>query len=153
MLARDRLGVAFELEADRMASLRLPPEEFSREIEVIKEERRMRTDDKPMSKAYERFKAMAYPASGYHTPTIGWMADLDRMTVEELRHWYESWYTPNNATLVVVGDVTPDEVKSLAQRYFGPIARRAVPVAKIPWSWPNPASARSPCMCRPNCPA
>ncbi len=132
VLARDRLGVAFELEADRMASLRLPPEEFSREIEVIKEERRMRTDDKPMSKAYERFKAMAYPASGYHTPTIGWMADLDRMTVEELRHWYESWYTPNNATLVVVGDVTPDEVKSLAQRYFGPIARRAVPVAKIP---------------------
>jgi zinc protease len=50
---------------------------------------------------------MAYPASGYHTPTIGWMADLERMKVEELRHWYESWYAPNNATLVVVGDVTP----------------------------------------------
>ncbi|WP_248795112.1 M16 family metallopeptidase [Pseudomonas sp. MWU13-2105] len=132
VLARDRLGVALELEADRMASLRLPADEFSREIEVIKEERRLRTDDKPMGKAFERFKAMAYPASGYHTPTIGWMADLDRMKVEELRHWYQSWYVPNNATLVVVGDVTPDEVKSLAQRYFGAIPRRDTPPAKIP---------------------
>ncbi len=132
VLARDRLGVALELEADRMASLRLPTDEFSREIEVIKEERRLRTDDKPMGKAFERFKAMAYPASGYHTPTIGWMADLDRMKVEELRHWYQSWYVPNNATLVVVGDVTPDEVKTLAQRYFGAIPRRDTPPAKIP---------------------
>ena len=132
VLARDRLGVALELEADRMASLRLPADEFSREIEVIKEERRLRTDDKPMGKAFERFKAMAYPASGYHTPTIGWMADLDRMKIEELRHWYQSWYVPNNATLVVVGDVTPDEVKTLAQRYFGTIPRRDTPPAKIP---------------------
>src|SRR5450830_27704 len=132
VLARDRLSVALELEADRMASLRLPADEFSREIEVIKEERRLRTDDKPMGKAFERFKAMAYPASGYHTPTIGWMADLDRMKIEELRHWYQSWYVPNNATLVVVGDVTPDEVKTLAQRYFGAIPRRDTPPAKIP---------------------
>ncbi|SDS52677.1 zinc protease [Pseudomonas asplenii] len=132
VLARDRLGVAFELEADRMASLRLPADEFSREIEVIKEERRLRTEDKPMGKAFERFKALAYPASGYHTPTIGWMADLDRMKVEELRHWYQAWYVPNNATLVVVGDVTPDEVKTLAQRYFGAIPRRDTPPAKIP---------------------
>ncbi|NWB99357.1 insulinase family protein [Pseudomonas gingeri] len=132
VLARDRLSVALELEADRMATLRLPADEFSREIEVIKEERRLRTDDKPMGKAFERFKAMAYPASGYHTPTIGWMADLDRMKIEELRHWYQSWYVPNNATLVVVGDVTPDEVKTLAQRYFGAIPRRDTPPAKIP---------------------
>jgi len=138
VLARDRLSVAFELEADRMATLRLPPEEFSREIEVIKEERRLRTDDKPNSKAYERFKAMAYPASGYHTPTIGWMADLDRMNVQELRHWYESWYVPNNATLVVVGDVKPDEVKALAERWFGPLPRRDVPPAKKPLELAEP---------------
>ena len=105
VLARDRLGVAFELEADRMASLRLPPEEFKREIEVIKEERRLRTDDQPMSKAYELFSAMAFPSSGYHTPTIGWMVDLERMSVGELRAWYEEWYAPNNATLVVVGSL------------------------------------------------
>jgi zinc protease len=138
VLARDRLSVAFELEADRMASLRLPPEEFSREIEVIKEERRLRTDDKPNAKAYERFKALAYPASGYHTPTIGWMADLDRMKVEELRHWYEAWYVPNNATLVVVGDVKPEEVKALAERFFGPVPRRDVPPAKKPLELAEP---------------
>jgi len=72
VLARDRLAVAFELEADRLASLKLPPDEFAREIEVIKEERRLRTDDKPSSLAYERFKTIAYPASGYRNPTIGW---------------------------------------------------------------------------------
>lgn len=138
VLARDRLPVALELEADRLASLRLPADEFSREIEVIKEERRLRTDDQPNAKAYELFRAMAYPASGYHTPTIGWMADLERMKVEELRHWYESWYAPNNATLVVVGDVTLDEVKGLAQKYFGAIPKRAVPPAKLPLELAEP---------------
>ena len=138
VLASDRLSVAFELEADRLASLRLPPEEFKREIEVIKEERRLRTEDNPSAKAYERFQALAFPASGYHTPTIGWMADLERMTVEELRAWYETWYAPNNATLVVVGDVVPSEVHALAQRYFGSIAQRPVPQAQIPLELSTP---------------
>ncbi len=142
VLARDRLGVAMELEADRMASLRLPPEEFAREIEVIKEERRMRTDDRPSAKAFELFKAMAYPASGYHTPTIGWMADLERMKVEELRHWYESWYSPDNATLVVVGDVSADEVKAMAQRWFGPVPKRVTPAAKIPLELASPGERK-----------
>ena len=138
VLASDRLSVAFELEADRLASLRLPPEEFKREIEVIKEERRLRTEDNPSAKAYERFQALAFPASGYHTPTIGWMADLERMTVEELRAWYETWYVPNNATLVVVGDVVPSEVHALAQRYFGSIAQRPAPQAQIPLELSTP---------------
>ncbi len=138
VLAKDRLPVSMELEADRMATLKLPADEFTREIEVIKEERRMRTDDKPSAKAFELFKAMAYPASGYHTPTIGWMADLDRMKIEELRDWYKAWYVPNNATLVVVGDVTPDQVKALAQRFFAPIARRATPPSKIPLELAEP---------------
>ncbi|HEX5843158.1 MAG TPA: pitrilysin family protein, partial [Pseudomonas sp.] len=142
VLARDRLAIALELEADRLASLALPADEFAKEIEVIKEERRLRTDDKPSSLAYERFKAMAYPASGYHTPTIGWMADLERMTVAELRAWYEAWYAPNNATLVVVGDVSAAEVKILAERYFGPIPKRAVPTAKAPRELPAPGERR-----------
>jgi len=142
VLARDRLAVAFELEADRLAHLTLPADEFAREIEVIKEERRLRTDDKPSALAFERFKAMAYPASGYHTPTIGWMADLKRMSIEELRAWYQTWYAPNNATLVVVGDVTPDEVRSLAERYFGPIERRPVPVAERPLELDQPGERR-----------
>ena len=142
VLSRDRLAVALELEADRMASLKLPADEFSREIEVIKEERRLRTDDKPSSLAYERFQTMAYPASGYRTPTIGWRADLDRMKVEELRAWYQAWYAPNNATLVVVGDVTKEEVQGLAEHYFGAIARREVPAAKAPLELAEPGERR-----------
>jgi len=137
-MARDYLGVAFELEADRMSCARLPDDEFIREIEVIKEERRLRIDDNAGAVAFERFKAIAYPASGYHTPTIGWMADLERMTIEELRRWYQTWYAPNNAILVVVGDVKLDEVKTLAWRYFGPIPRRDVPEAKKPLELAEP---------------
>ncbi|WP_241357050.1 pitrilysin family protein, partial [Escherichia coli] len=88
--------------------------------------------------AFERFKAAAYPASGYHTPTIGWMADLQRMTIDDLRHWYESWYAPNNATLVVVGDVTADEVKTLAKRYFGEIPWGQLPPARKPLELAEP---------------
>ncbi|WXL25386.1 pitrilysin family protein [Ectopseudomonas mendocina] len=142
VLARDRLPVALELEADRLSSLKIPADEFSKEIEVIKEERRLRTDDKPNSLAYERFQTIAYPASGYRIPTIGWMADLNRMSVDELRHWYESWYAPNNATLVIVGDVTVAEVKELAQRYFGPIPKRAIPSAKAPLELAAPGERR-----------
>jgi zinc protease len=142
VLARDRLGVAFELEADRMASLQLPAGEFSREIEVIKEERRLRTDDNPSALAYERFKALAYLASGYRNPTIGWMADLQRMQVDQLRDWYETWYAPNNATLVVVGDVRVDEVKALAQRYFGTIPARDLPAVRRPLELAEPGERR-----------
>ncbi len=142
VLASDRLPVALELEADRLASLQLPAAEFAKEIEVIKEERRLRTDDRPSSKAFEQFKAMAYPASGYSIPTIGWMADLERMHIDELRAWYKKWYAPNNATLVVVGDVSADEVKTLAQRYFGAIKRREVPTAKLPLELPAAGDRR-----------
>lgn len=142
VLAKDRLAVAFELESDRLTSLQLPADEFAREIEVIKEERRMRTEDKPSSLAYERFKAMAYPSSGYHNPTIGWMSDLNRMHIDELRAWYESWYAPNNATLVVVGDVQPEAVKALAEQYFGAIPKRQVPIAKAPLELAEPGERR-----------
>ncbi|WP_437879609.1 M16 family metallopeptidase [Pseudomonas sp. LRF_L74] len=142
VLSRDRLPVALELEADRLANLTLPADEFSREIEVIKEERRLRTEDRPNALAYERFKAMAYPASGYHTPTIGWMADLDRMKIEELRKWHEDWYTPNNATLVIVGDVSLDEIKGLTQRFFGAIPSRPTPPAKLPRELAEPGERK-----------
>ncbi len=138
VLARDRLEVALEMEADRLASLTLPEDEFIREIEVIKEERRMRTDDRPSGLAYERFKALAYPASGYHIPTIGWMHDLDRMTIADLRDWHERWYAPNNATLVIVGDVQPAEVKTLVTRYFADIPARPIPAVKQPLELDEP---------------
>ena len=119
-LAKDRLEIALELEADRMRNLILPAEEFAKEVEVVKEERRMRTEDNPNSLTYEQFNTAAWEASPYRIPVIGWMSDLDAMQVEDLQHWYRLWYAPNNATLVVVGDVDPQAVFELAEKYFGP---------------------------------
>jgi zinc protease len=120
-LSKDRLEVSFELEADRMRNLLLPAEEFAKEVEVVKEERRMRTEDQPTSLTYEQFTAAAYRSSPYRNPIIGWMNDLDNMEVEDLRDWYRRWYAPNNATLVVVGDVEPEAVLTLAKKHFGPL--------------------------------
>lgn len=121
-LAADRLEVAFELEADRMSNLALPADEFAKEIEVVQEERRLRTDDDPEATTFEQFNATAYAASPYRNPIIGWQSDLESMTIETLRDWYRMWYAPNNATLVVVGDVEPDAVFALAEKHFGPLA-------------------------------
>jgi len=88
---------------------------------VVKEERRLRTEDKPTGLTYENFNATAWRESPYHNPVIGWMNDLDHMTVDDLAAWYQRWYAPNNATLVVVGDVAPGEVARLAQKHFAPI--------------------------------
>jgi len=120
-LARDRLEVSFELEAERMRHLALPEKEFLKELEVVKEERRLRTEDDPESLTYERFNATAYEASPYRIPVIGWDSDLEGMNVGDLRDWYRLWYAPNNATLVVVGDVDTDEVFALAEKHFGPL--------------------------------
>ena len=100
-LEKSRLPISFELESDRMRNLTLPNKEFKKEIEVVKEERRWRTEDDPGSYAYEVLMATAFQTSPYRQPTIGWMSDLKTMKVGELRKWYERWYAPNNATLVV----------------------------------------------------
>jgi zinc protease len=129
-LAADRLEVAFELEADRMRNLRLTADEFAKEVEVVKEERRLRTEDKPTSLTYERFSATAYEASPYRNPVIGWMSDLDAMQVDDLATWYRMWYAPNNATLVVVGDVQPEQAVALAKKHFGPLKPEATAVPR-----------------------
>jgi zinc protease len=116
-----RLPVSFELEADRMRNLSIPEDEFLKEIQVVMEERRMRTEDNPQALTYEQFNAAAYASSPYRIPVIGWMDDLQNMSVADLRDWYKQWYAPNNAIVVVVGDVKPDEVLRLAQKYFGPL--------------------------------
>ncbi len=121
IIAADRLDVAFELESDRVRNLTLPPEEFKKEIEVVKEERRWRTEDKPARLTREQFEAVAFLNSPYKNPVIGWMTDLNALTVQDLRTWYERWYAPNNATLIVVGDVDPEKVYELAKKYYGPL--------------------------------
>ena len=114
-----RLAVSFELEADRMRNLHLLPEELKKELQVVTEERRMRTDDNPQAKMQEHFITLAYSNSPYKHPVIGWPADIANYTVEDLQAWYQRWYAPNNATLVVVGDVQPKAVFELAEKYFG----------------------------------
>lgn len=126
-LEKSRLGVALALEADRMHNLIIDEQEFKKEIKVVMEERRLRTDDQPEGLAFERFMATAFTTHSYKNPIIGWMRDLERLTVADLRAWYKQWYVPGNATLVVVGDVTPSEVFDLARQHFGSIpAARAV---------------------------
>ena len=129
-LSADRLEVAFRLEADRMRNLTLSAEEFAKEIEVVKEERRLRTEDQPTALTYEQFSAVAYRSLPYANPVIGWMADLENMKVEDLVSWYRLWYAPNNAVLVVVGDVQPDNVLELAKRHFGPLQPETIPQQK-----------------------
>ena len=120
-LEKSRLPISFELEADRMRHLNLLEQEFSKEIQVVKEERRWRTDDKPQAYAYETAMATAFQTSPYRNPVVGWMSDLETMKIEDLADWYQQWYAPNNATVVVVGDVVPDEVYELAKKYFAPL--------------------------------
>ena len=139
ILSRDQLAIALELEAERMHGLTLPEDEFLREMEVIKEERRLRVDDNPNSLAYERFLSQAYMASPYGQPVIGWMHDLDRLTVDDMRQWYDRYYQPSNAILVIVGDVKLDEVRELAERYFAPLSNQAVPAPRAPLELPGGA--------------
>lgn len=120
-VSADKLPVCAELEADRMQNLALLQSDFDKEIQVVKEERRMRYDDEPTAATYERFMATAFVNSPYHHQAIGWMTDLTHMTVDDVRRWYHAWYAPNNAVIVVVGDVQPDKVMELIQRYFAAI--------------------------------
>ena len=120
-MEKSRLPISFELEADRMRNLTIPDEEVLKEVKVVMEERRMRTEDNPQSLTYEQFNATAFTSSPYRIPVIGWMDDLENLQVADLKAWYQKWYAPNNATLVVVGDVDPDEVYAQAKKYFGPL--------------------------------
>ncbi|HEB82364.1 MAG TPA: insulinase family protein [Gammaproteobacteria bacterium] len=129
-IASDRLELCLELEADRMRNLLLQESEFKKEIEVVKEERRLRTEDKPTSLTYERFNAVAFTNSPYRRPIVGWMEDLETLTIDDVRNWYKTWYAPNNATLVVAGDVEAEQVFRLARQYFSPLPRTPVPPVK-----------------------
>ena len=125
-----RLGEMMALEADRMANLVLDPKEFAQEIKVVMEERRLRTEDNPQALVYETQMAAAFEAHPYRRPIIGWMNDLENMTVADARDWYRRWYAPNNADVIVVGDVNKEEVFRLAEKHYGRIAARAMPVRK-----------------------
>ncbi len=126
-LSAKDLGTVLELEAERMASLAMQPEVFAREMQVVMEERRWRTDDRPRAALFEQLYATAFSVHPYRTPVIGWMNDLENLTIDDAREFYRRWYAPNNAVLVVVGDVDAEQVFRLANRHFGRLAARPLP--------------------------
>lgn len=127
----DQLDAVMALEADRFMHNQWPDEEFKRELEVIKEERRMRTDDQPRAKLFEQLMATAYTASQERRPVIGWMSDLNQVTPDDARAFYKQWYAPNNAAVVVVGNVEPREVLKMAQKHYGSAPAVELPTRKL----------------------
>ncbi len=118
------------LEADRMANLQIPQKEYDQEIKVVMEERRWRTEDDPTSLVHEALHSMAFQAHPYRRPVIGWMDDLVHMHRVDAEQWYKTWYAPNNAWLVIAGDVKHEEVFRLAAKYYGGIKSHALPERK-----------------------
>ena len=124
----NRLPLALELEADRMTNLLFAEAAFTKEHQVVMEERRQRTDNNPLAKAYESFRLLALPDSPKGESVIGPMSELESIKLSELKDWYQTWYAPNNATLVIVGDVEPQEVLTQVKRYFNDLPAGKLPV-------------------------
>ncbi len=124
------LEQVMKLESDRFANNQWPDDEFKREIEVVKEERRLRTDDQPRALLGEQQNAAVFTSSPYRRPVVGWMSDLESMTPADARAFFQRWYVPANAVLVVAGDVDVARVRALAEKYYGSIPARAVPERK-----------------------
>ena len=125
-----RLEDVMRLESDRFAHNQWPDDEFKREIEVVKEERRLRTEDQPRALLAEQLFATTFMASPYRRPVVGWMSDLDALTPEDVRAFHRQWYVPGNAAVVVAGDVDVAKVRGLAEKYYGRLPARALPARK-----------------------
>ena len=126
----NRLEDVMKIEADRFANNQWSDDEFKKEIEVVKEERRLRTEDSPRALMNEALNATVFVASAYRRPVVGWMSDLDAMTPADAREFFKKWYIPANATVVIAGDVDVAQARQLAEKYYGPIPARAVPPRK-----------------------
>lgn len=131
-LSKEYLPLVLKLEADRMQHLVFDPAFVKKEMAVVMEERRLRTEDNIQAKAYEQFQALGMKGTGYEHPVVGWMADLESYQTADLKRWYQHWYHPNNATLVIVGDLSVNNSMALIRQYFGPIAQQAVPTTTPP---------------------
>ena len=127
---KSKLDEVIQLEADRMSNLNFDDAEFLKEIQVVMEERRLRTEDNPSSLLNESLMATAYMSSPYRHPVIGWMNDLQNMKAIDARDWYRSWYAPNNATVVISGDVDPKQVLKTVEKYYGAVDAHELPVRK-----------------------
>lgn len=131
-IARDRLELVMRLEADRMVNLALSDEVVLPEREVVLEERRSQTDNEPAARFIEQMNAVQFLAHPYGKPIVGWGHELEKLTTADAIAFYRSHYAPDNAILVVIGDVTAEELRPLAETYYGPIPSRPVEARRRP---------------------
>jgi len=148
-VAKEHLGLMMEYEADRMTGLVLDPEDVAAELQVVLEERSSRTDNDPSAQLGEELDAALYLSHPYGRPIIGWKHEIEALTREDALAFYERYYTPNNAVLIVAGDVTPDEVRKLAEETYGKVERRAEPGDRLRPREPDPRAARTVSMSNP----
>jgi zinc protease len=141
-IASDRLPLMMELEADRMQNLVLTDENVLPELDVVREERRERTDNDPSALLSEQIDAAMYTANPYGKPVIGWMSEVAKLTREDALAFYRAHYTPANAVLVVAGDATPEQVRILAEKYYGVLKNTFTPTARLRTQEPEPIAAR-----------
>jgi zinc protease len=141
-VAVEAMEIVMELESDRMANLRILPEEFESERQVIKEERRSRYESDPRGPFSEHMSAAVFMAHPYRLPVIGWMHEIESHTVQDAIDWYDKYYVPNNAILVISGDTILAEVLPLAEKYYGVIPRGADVVRSRPQEPPQLAERR-----------
>jgi predicted Zn-dependent peptidase len=127
----DALETMMRLDADRMASLSLLPDMLESEVEVVREERRLRTDNSIPGLLDEQLYATAFVGSPYAWPVVGWMKDLERITRDEMVEYFRTYYAPNNCILVVAGDFEPARTRAMIEKYFGPIPAQAPPAAPV----------------------
>src|SRR5690606_9743107 len=139
---REALGLALELEADRLQNLVLGPDQVASEKEVVANERRQRVDDDVEGAVSEVLWSAAFREHGYGIPTIGWMADIEAFTPADCEEFYATYYAPNNALLVVVGDLDEAELHAHGERLYGPMAPSAIPVEDVRPEPPQVAERR-----------
>ncbi len=129
-LPSSKLELVMDMEVDRMSSLALRPEDLKSEREVVKEERRWRVDDNPMELSRELMMNTLFKVSSYRWPVIGEMADINNYNTEKLRFFYNTFYVPNNAVLVIVGDFETNKVKIMIEKYYGSLSYKPMPRRK-----------------------
>jgi len=148
-IAVDRLPEVLRLEADRMTNLSLHEKDFAPEHQVVLEELRMRVDNSPGGKLNEQMNASLFLNAPYHHPVIGWRSEVEHFTLADVIAFQRRWYAPNNAILVVSGDITAAQLKPIVEKYFGPLPRRKLP-PRVRLDEPPPLAARTVVLRDPN---
>ena len=141
-IAADKLELIVALEAERLQNLQITDDVLATEREVVQNERRQRTDNSSFGTIHEQLYANAFQIHPYHNPVLGWMEDIENYSVELCQDFFDSWYVPNNCTLILTGDFDPDEAFAIVKKYYGPMPERACPEPRIRQEQPQHGERR-----------